>query len=102
VIDAADLCGRHVQGTLWHADRTEGRWINLTGEDGDAWSTRLTPESEFVHVPAPMWVTITMVTHKKNGQVVVRTIVPEEGYLSERNLTFAGTDSIRVAERPSP
>lgn len=95
-VQAAWLSGLHVGGDLWHADRERGEWTRLVGKPTDPWSERTTPDSKFVYVPDPKWVRITMVTHKKNGQVVVRTIVPDEGHLSERNLKFKPSDILKI------
>lgn len=102
VVNAFELNGSHVGGTLFDENRTRSYWTNLKDDAVLAWSKRLTDESQFVTVPDPQWVEITMVTHKKNGQVLVRTIIPGEGYLSERNHKFNPLDSVRVAAPVDP
>ncbi len=90
-----DLIGKEV----WDARNRQGHWTNLKGSPTDPWIERHGANSEWVVEDAPRWTTVTMVTHKKNRQVVLRTIVPEEGYLSGADLKFDPDDVVKFREK---
>lgn len=96
-IFAADVSGDLIGKEIWDESATKGHWTNLKGNELTPWLERITPESRFVTESAPRWTTVTMVTHKKNRQVVIRTIV--DGYLSEANLRFKPDSMIRYRSK---
>lgn len=97
---AGFLDGELIGKEVWDANHTEGHWTNLKGDPTDPWDKRRGPDSEWVVEAKPRWTTVTMVTHKKNRQVVLRTILPEEGYLSGADLRFDPDDVVKFRDVP--